>query len=292
MYYIIYKTTNLVNNKIYIGKHKTDTLDFDGYYGSGLYLNRAIKKYGTKNFIRETLHIFDNEIDCSNKERELVNENFINSDDVYNISIGGTGGNTLFGYDEEYKQSIIKKRGEAVKKGLSNMDEETRNGFRERMKKHRIQPDNKNRKHKGQALENIINANHMRNKTWYTDGINNITLKENEDIPYGYYKGRTIENDKKFKGHNKDTLNKMSENRNGGNYYNNGIKNIYICDGDLIPDGYIKGMKSRNKKEKYSWFTNGVENIGLYEGDEVPNGYYKGRTLKRKIKDNRNEKQL
>jgi hypothetical protein len=50
---IIYKTTNLVNGKIYVGQHYTSA--DDGYLGSGLKIIRAIKKYGKENFFRETI---------------------------------------------------------------------------------------------------------------------------------------------------------------------------------------------------------------------------------------------
>ena len=75
MKYIVYQTTSKINNKIYIGVHKTEDPDtFDGYLGNGVYIYRpssymhpkthfqfAVKKYGIKNFIRTTLKVFDNE---------------------------------------------------------------------------------------------------------------------------------------------------------------------------------------------------------------------------------------
>lgn len=103
MKYIVYKTTCLVNNKIYIGVHQTYNPDiFDGYLGRGLYKNHtkyiknpeapfhyAVIKYGANNFKRETLFIYDNEIDAYKKEEELVDINFINREDTYNVALGG-----------------------------------------------------------------------------------------------------------------------------------------------------------------------------------------------------------
>ena len=52
MYYLIYRTTNLLNGKYYVGAHRT-TKKNDDYLGSGVALKRAIKKYGRENFSKE-----------------------------------------------------------------------------------------------------------------------------------------------------------------------------------------------------------------------------------------------
>ena len=108
MNYIVYKTTNLINGKMYIGVHKTkDPEVFDGYLGCGCYSTKpyswkqktnsifpaAIRKYGPNSFKRETLFIFDGTQEgralAYLKERELVNENWVSDKNTYNICVGG-----------------------------------------------------------------------------------------------------------------------------------------------------------------------------------------------------------
>lgn len=103
MKYIVYKTTNLINNKIYVGVHKTaDPNIFDGYIGCGCYKNKpssyahpktvfqcAVKKYGANNFKRDIISTFNNEIEAYLLEAQIVNEEFLARDDVYNMVLGG-----------------------------------------------------------------------------------------------------------------------------------------------------------------------------------------------------------
>ena len=91
IYYLIYQTTNMLNDMKYIGKHITNKLD-DDYLGSGLRLNHAIRKYGRENFSKEILH-FCSDIDELNQlERMIVNESLVNDPAYYNMMLGGQGG--------------------------------------------------------------------------------------------------------------------------------------------------------------------------------------------------------
>lgn len=87
--YTVYKTTNLINEHIYIGVHKTDNPN-DDYLGSGIILKNAIIKYGAENFKKEILFIFDNIADAYAKEKELVNKEFTLREDTYNLTTGGS----------------------------------------------------------------------------------------------------------------------------------------------------------------------------------------------------------
>ena len=98
MKYIVYQTTNLINNKIYIGQHKTkDPNIFDQYLGCGIKVNMpssyenpcsplqyAVKKYGVKNFKRTTIAVFDTLEEALELEAKIVNYEFLKRKDTYN----------------------------------------------------------------------------------------------------------------------------------------------------------------------------------------------------------------
>lgn len=110
MYYTIYETINLINQKKYLGMHITNLLA-DGYLGSGTYLKRAIKKHGKENFIKTYLWIFDNKKEMKDKEIELITKTIIDNKNYYNIKLGGEGGtlpNSL-SKKSKLKMSLAKK---------------------------------------------------------------------------------------------------------------------------------------------------------------------------------------
>ena len=82
-FYGIYKVTNKVNGKMYIGQHITDDID-DGYLGSGAIMKKALNKYGKETFTKEWLEFADNAEDLNYLERMYVNEEWLERPDTLN----------------------------------------------------------------------------------------------------------------------------------------------------------------------------------------------------------------
>lgn len=116
MYYYLYKITNLINEKIYIGLHQTEDLN-DPYMGSGKLIRAAIKKYGKSNFRKEILEFFDSEEAMALQEEKIVTKEFVSLDSNYNLMPGGKyGSNTRNGLsfkDCEHTEDAKIKIGEA-----------------------------------------------------------------------------------------------------------------------------------------------------------------------------------
>lgn len=90
-YHFIYKTTNLLNNKFYIGMHSTDNLE-DGYFGSGKVLRYSINKHGIENHKVEILEFLSSREELKNREAEIVNEELLANPLNMNLTFGGGDG--------------------------------------------------------------------------------------------------------------------------------------------------------------------------------------------------------
>lgn len=90
-HFYLYQITNNLNGKIYVGVHQTANLQ-DGYMGSGKVIQRALAKHGVENFTKVILETFEDEKSMYAREAELVNDEFLSREDVYNIRRGGLGG--------------------------------------------------------------------------------------------------------------------------------------------------------------------------------------------------------
>jgi len=102
----IYKITNIINGKIYIGK--SNNKRFKYYYGSGIKIKKAINKYSKENFKKEILFEAKNNIQADLIEKYYIKKfNSQNKNIGYNIANGGEGIN------KHSKETILKfiKRG-------------------------------------------------------------------------------------------------------------------------------------------------------------------------------------
>jgi group I intron endonuclease len=111
---IVYLTTNIINGKKYIGSHYTSLND--GYFGSGVYIKKALKKYGSENFTREILW------EGPAEDRFIIEQFFCEKYDVendknfYNCTNKGTGMQKGYKHTEEIKKKYYDLRCQTLDK--------------------------------------------------------------------------------------------------------------------------------------------------------------------------------
>jgi hypothetical protein len=209
-YHLVYKIINLINGKIYIGKHSTDNIK-DDYMGSGLLIKKAIEKYGIENFKKEIVFKAKTEKEAFKKENEIVNEEFILREDSYNLIIGGDSFEAI-NSDVELRKA--KNRKAAISMNKINWSDD---GFRERnrtrlsemsKKYHELgifkAPNWTGKKHKEESKRKIGEKNSQHQKgeknsqygtCWIKKNGENRKIKKellNTYIEDGWEKGRII----------------------------------------------------------------------------------------------------
>lgn len=218
MFYYLYKITNLLNNKIYVGVHKTHDMN-DGYMGSGKVIKRAIEKYGIDNFRKDILETFQDEESMYAREKEFVTEDFLSREDVYNLRRGGSGGfdfinKNMSKKERKYRcskagianqkklQSNPEQKNQFYKRNSAIMKEHHSNGFQKNhyeklakigSKYAWTEEARKKRQETFKRIEHQKGSKHSQYGTiWITDGVQNKKIKKDDIIPNGWNKGRRM----------------------------------------------------------------------------------------------------
>jgi group I intron endonuclease len=97
MFYL-YKIINNINGKFYIGKTNNTIKrwkqhEFSSRNNPKLLIHKAIKKYGIDNFNFIILNEFNNDKEVC--EEEIIQIKLSDKNMIYNIALGGNGGNTM-----------------------------------------------------------------------------------------------------------------------------------------------------------------------------------------------------
>lgn len=202
-WYYLYRITNTVNGKIYVGVHKTKNLN-DGYMGSGTSLLRAQKKYGIEHFVKDILEWFSSKDEMFAREKELVTEEFALRADVYNIIPGGHGSwdaarahQKKTGWCiEDYNRRVRELRDTNLEEYLTVVRTRTNNG---REKALTAAAREKKRETYARTKHSQGKNNSQYGKMWITNNIADKKISKDEIVPEGWRKGRNPSCSKKIK---------------------------------------------------------------------------------------------
>ena len=234
---VIYKTTNIINGKFYVGQ---DFNNNPNYLGSGVYLNKVIKKYGRENFKKEILQVCDNIEELNKYEKYWIKKLKSKAPNGYNLANGGRGnGGFCKGVklSEEHKQKIGK--GNTGKKRT----EKQKRKYGESMKGKKHSEESKKKIGEGNKGKTI--SQEQRKKTSESCKLNaktnpnyGMSGKKHSD------KTRKKISDKHIgMKHTEESKRKNSESNKGRKAWNKGIKFSEI-------EGYVNPFKGKKHSDK------------------------------------------
>ena len=257
MHYTVYKVTNTINQKYYIGVHQT-TDPNDSYLGSGNLIKLAVTKYGSENFVKEILADFDTPEPMFKMEKDLLTEELLNNKNCYNIREGGIGG---FVYDEnganlssvkfammmkdpEYKAWVIKRRRELWtsenskrRRAINLANPHIKAGFF-RGQKHTEETKNKIGKTNREKVKGENNGSF--GSCWITYNNENKRINKTELQHYtekGWILGRSISDQQRLKC-KQDTSNRIWIKNETSKISRFVSKTVAVA---LISEGWIRG---------------------------------------------------
>jgi len=133
MFGYIYKTTNKLNGRMYIGKHKWHKFE-NAYYGSGKAILEAIEKDGIENFTHEMLYQAETKEELDAAEIRYIEEYRQKYGDLmYNLASGGDGGNVFKFADADTKREFVERMTEINRARCGTKE------FREQAREHIIE---------------------------------------------------------------------------------------------------------------------------------------------------------
>lgn len=187
-YNFIYKTTNLINYKFYIGMHSTNNMN-DTYIGSGTFLKRSIKKYGVENFKFEILEFVETREELKKREKELINEELLKDPFCMNIKLGGEGGFDHIIHDKKRDLEHLKKareRSNWLRKNDENWKQKTKEinakNAKKASSKSSVCPLLEYNKNNGNPMKGKKHTNETKKKMSLSHENKNITRENQKEI--------------------------------------------------------------------------------------------------------------
>lgn len=254
MYGYIYKITNLLNNKIYIGKHKYSQYKLDeNYITSGIIIKQSIKKNGIENFKIELVDKADSLEELNAKEIFYIKQ-FNSMHPVgYNITSGGDGHKGCSSWnkgltketDERVKYNVLKAHQTKLKRYGNPYGKQNISLSEEH--KEKIRRANKNQKPTDYSkyMSSIKNSD----THFYNNGSIELKFKDGEQIPDGFVKGR-LKNwfpDQTGKKKSKEAVEKMKKSKSNTIWINDGKVEKMIKKDIPLPEGFVRGRIKRRR---------------------------------------------